>query len=57
MDLAGLKKLVPSVDWEVVLAGVGLGDEQHFIVNETTAHSRRREAARQRAAGTRGSPT
>ena len=37
MDLAGLKKLVPNVDWKVVLAGVGLGDTQNFIVNETTA--------------------
>jgi putative endopeptidase len=37
MDRAGLRKLVPSVDWDVVLAGVGLGDAQHFIVNETTA--------------------
>ena len=37
MDRAGLAKLVPTVDWTVVLAGVGLGDAQHFIVNETTA--------------------
>jgi putative endopeptidase len=37
MDLAGLRKLVPNVDWQVVLAGVGLGDTQNFIVNETTA--------------------
>ncbi|HEY7642973.1 MAG TPA: M13 family metallopeptidase [Steroidobacteraceae bacterium] len=37
MDLAGLKKLVPNVDWKIVLAGVGLEDAQHFIVNETTA--------------------
>ncbi len=37
MDRAGLKKLVPSVDWDVVLAGVGLADAQRFIVNETTA--------------------
>jgi endothelin-converting enzyme/putative endopeptidase len=37
MDLAGLKKLVPNVDWKIVLAGVGLGAAQHFIVNETTA--------------------
>jgi endothelin-converting enzyme/putative endopeptidase len=37
MDRAGLAKLVPAVDWNVVLGGVGLGDAQHFIVNETTA--------------------
>ena len=37
MDRAGLAKLVPAVDWEVVLGGVGLGGAQHFIVNETTA--------------------
>ena len=37
MDLTGLKKLAPDVDWKVVLAGVGLGDTQNFIVNETTA--------------------
>ncbi len=37
MDLAGLRKLVPNVDWQAVLAGVGLGDRQQFIVNETTA--------------------
>jgi putative endopeptidase len=37
MDLAGLNKLVPNVDWQLVLAGVGLGDTQNFVVNETTA--------------------
>ena len=37
MDLTGLRKLVPNVDWKLVLAGVGLGDTQNFIVNETTA--------------------
>ena len=37
MDRAGLAKLVPAVDWNVVLSGVGLADAQHFIVNETTA--------------------
>jgi endothelin-converting enzyme/putative endopeptidase len=37
MDRAALEKYVPSVDWDVVLAGVDLGDAQHFIVNETTA--------------------
>ena len=42
MDLAGLKKLVPNVDWKIVLAGVGLGAAQHFIVNETDAWIRAR---------------
>jgi len=37
MDLAGLKKYVPGVDWDVVLAGVDLGGAKNFIVNETTA--------------------
>jgi len=37
MDLAGLEKLVPNVDWQLVLAGLGLSDAQHFLVRETTA--------------------
>jgi endothelin-converting enzyme/putative endopeptidase len=37
MDLAALEKYVPAVDWNVVLGGVGLGEAQNFIVNETTA--------------------
>jgi putative endopeptidase len=37
MDRAALEKYVPSVDWKAVLTGVGLGDSQNFIVNETTA--------------------
>ena len=37
MDLAGLKKYVPGVDWDGVLAGVDLGAAKNFIVNETTA--------------------
>lgn len=37
MDLAALKKYVPTVDWDVVLGGVGLGEARNFIVNETTA--------------------
>jgi putative endopeptidase len=37
MDLSGLEKLVPNIDWQLVLGGVGLGDSQHFVVNETTA--------------------
>ena len=37
MDLAGLRKLTPGIDWNVVLAGLGLGDTQNVIVMETTA--------------------
>ena len=37
MDRAGLKKLAPAIDWDTVLAGVGLGDANDFVVNETTA--------------------
>jgi endothelin-converting enzyme/putative endopeptidase len=37
MDLAALKKYVPSIDWDVVFGGVGLGGARNFIVNETTA--------------------
>jgi putative endopeptidase len=37
MDLSGLNKLVPNVDWKLVLGGVGLGDTRNFVVNETTA--------------------
>ena len=37
MDRAGLAKLVPAVDWNVVLGGVGLAGAQRFIVGETTA--------------------
>jgi len=37
MDRAGLKKLAPAIDWDTVLAGVGLGDANDFLVNETTA--------------------
>ena len=37
MDLGGLKRLAPNVDWPLVLGGVGLGDSQHFVVQETTA--------------------
>ena len=37
MDRAALKKYVPNVDWDTVLAGVDLGSAQNFIVNETTA--------------------
>ena len=37
MDRAALEKYVPSVDWGVVLSGVGLGEAKNFVVNETTA--------------------
>jgi putative endopeptidase len=37
MDIAALKKYVPSVDWDVVLGGVDLAEAKNFIVNETTA--------------------
>ena len=37
MDRAGLKKLAPAADWDVVLSGLGLGDADVFLVNETTA--------------------
>jgi putative endopeptidase len=37
MDRAGLKKLAPAADWDILLAGVGLGEHQDFIVTETTA--------------------
>src|SRR5262249_25057688 len=32
-----LKKMIPAVDWDSMLAVDGLGDVQHFVVNETTA--------------------
>ena len=37
VDRAGLKKMIPAVDWDSMLAVDGLGDVQHFVVNETTA--------------------
>jgi endothelin-converting enzyme/putative endopeptidase len=37
MTRAEFEKFVPSVDWNVVLSGVGLGEATDFIVNETTA--------------------
>jgi endothelin-converting enzyme/putative endopeptidase len=37
VDRAGLKKMIPAVDWDVMLAADDLGDVQHFVVNETTA--------------------
>jgi endothelin-converting enzyme/putative endopeptidase len=37
MDRAHLKAFAPNIDWDVVLAGLGLGGAQGFIVGETTA--------------------
>jgi len=37
MDRAGLKKLAPAIDWDVVLGGLNLADANDFVVNETTA--------------------
>ena len=37
VDRAGLKKMIPAIDWDAMLAAGGLGDVQHFVVNETTA--------------------
>jgi putative endopeptidase len=37
VDRAGLKKMVPAVDWDSMLPVASLGDVQHFVVNETTA--------------------
>ncbi len=37
VDRAGLKKMIPAIDWDAMLAVGGLGNVQHFVVNETTA--------------------
>jgi putative endopeptidase len=37
MDRAGLAKAVPAVDWNVALEAGGLGQVQHFLVNEISA--------------------
>jgi len=37
VDRAGLKKMIPAVEWDVMLEGLGLGQQQNFVVNETTA--------------------
>lgn len=37
VDRAGLKKMIPAIDWDAMLPVAGLGDVQHFVVNETTA--------------------
>jgi putative endopeptidase len=36
-DRAGLQKMIPAIDWNIVLAEGGLGDVQHFVVNEKSA--------------------
>ena len=37
VDRAGLKKMIPTIDWDTMLSVGGLGDVQHFVINETTA--------------------
>jgi len=37
VDRAGLRKMIPVIDWDSMLAVAGLGDVQHFVVRETTA--------------------
>jgi putative endopeptidase len=37
VDRVGLKKMIPAIDWDSMLPVAGLGDVQHFVVNETTA--------------------
>jgi len=37
VDRAGLAAMIPAMDWNVFLDRAGVGDVQHFIVNETTA--------------------
>ena len=37
VDRAGLKAMIPAIDWDIYLTGMNLGDQQHLIVNETTA--------------------
>ena len=37
VDRAGLQKMIPAIDWNVYLEGLGLGQQQNFVVNETTA--------------------
>jgi endothelin-converting enzyme/putative endopeptidase len=37
VDRAGLKKMIPAIDWDPMLEAAGLGSVQHFVVNETTA--------------------
>ncbi|HOY77502.1 MAG TPA: M13 family metallopeptidase N-terminal domain-containing protein, partial [Hyphomonadaceae bacterium] len=33
VDRAGLKKMIPAVEWDVMLEGLGLGAQQNFVVN------------------------
>ncbi|MBO0798272.1 MAG: M13 family metallopeptidase [Blastocatellia bacterium] len=37
VDRAGLKKMIPAIDWDSLLEVAGLSNAQHFVVNETTA--------------------
>ena len=37
VDRAGLRKMIPAIDWNVALEPSGLGQVQNFLVNETTA--------------------
>src|SRR5262249_18096012 len=37
VDRAGLKKMIPAIDWDSVLEVAGLSNVQRFVVNETTA--------------------
>jgi putative endopeptidase len=37
VDRAGLKKTIPAINWDAMLPVGGLGDVQHFVINETTA--------------------
>jgi endothelin-converting enzyme/putative endopeptidase len=37
VDRAGLRKMVPAVDWDVMLVPMGLGNVQNFVVNEVSA--------------------
>jgi len=37
VDRAGLKAMIPAVDWDIFLPVAGLGAVQNFVVNETTA--------------------
>src|SRR5262249_3460907 len=37
VDRAGLKKMIPAIDWDSMLEVDGLGAVQRFVVNETTA--------------------
>jgi putative endopeptidase len=36
-DRAGVKTMIPAIDWDSLLAQGGLGDVQHFVVNEISA--------------------